>query len=300
MAAGFVDGRYIAWLIGRELYYDPLASAYRARLDEVTRVLHIEAAVAGSLTWVDALTITPAGAVSLGNGGFTVLDSTATGTVNNWAPGLAGNTIILWHGAADLAVIGLAGGTAGQIVTFRNTGTKIGTFAHNSGSSACKNSATSAPTPVAAGGWVSYQHDGTAWQMIGHEQGAWITTAFDAANFVGNGAMVWDVEAADAVATSWRLSGVSITINLNFSLTSTSGVANAFVKILKPVFGGFNSPSAQVIAPTATWADGGGSDDGRIIATSGDIFVGRRSGAVYTVPSVNTTSFSGVIPFPVT
>ncbi len=116
------------------------------------------------------------GAAGAGGSG-TVISNTDTGATNNWAPaGLSGNTLIEWHGASDIAVTGIAGGVTGQIVTIKNTGTKIATFAHQSASSSAGNKITntisSITTPIAVGGYITYQYDATDWQIIAHQQGA--------------------------------------------------------------------------------------------------------------------------------
>lgn len=161
-----------------------------------------------------------------GGGGTVVVASTATGTQNNWAPGLSGDTIIYWAGASNLTVTGIANGISGQRVTFVNTGANVGLFSHNSGSSTAanrlSNNATSLDTPVAAGGSLTYQYDGAAslWRLVEHEQGsaaAYTVTWGNAgtANAIGNGTLT---------GLYW-LKGKRITylISLTFGTTTTSG-----------------------------------------------------------------------------
>ena len=90
----------------------------------------------------------------------TVVPDTNTGTIHNWPPTLTPpRTLIEWSGAADFTCTGLAGGVAGYLVTVKNTGTKVATFAHASASSSAANRftnvVTSGPTPIAPGGWVT-------------------------------------------------------------------------------------------------------------------------------------------------
>lgn len=174
---------------------------------------------------------------------WTVVDSTSTSSQNNWAPGLYGKTLVTWHGASDVAVTGLAGGVPGQVVVVRNTGTTIATFAHNSGSSSAGNkllnSATSGATPIAAGGYITYLYDGTQWQIGGHEQGAWITPAYAAGNFVGYASQTWTVDAGDVTTFRSRLSGRTLTLMVYLDATSVGGTPSPGLIMTIP--GGFTA-----------------------------------------------------------
>lgn len=160
-------------------------------------------------------------------GAFALLTSTSTGAQNNWAPGtgVVGNSLVEWSGASDAAITGLAGGATGRLVTIKNTGSANATFAHNSGSSAAgnklKNLATSAPTPVAPGGWITYQYDGTDWQLIAHEQGALITPTYSAGIYTAS-AGTWTVDSGDISIFAYKLSGRMYTLTYQINTTSVS------------------------------------------------------------------------------
>lgn len=178
-----------------------------------------------------------------GTGAWAVISNTDTGAQNNWAPaGLSGNTLIEWNGASDAAFTGLAGGTAGQLVTVKNiTAAKIATFAHLVTSSAGNqftNYATSAATPIAAGGTITYQYDGTNWKIVGHEQGAWITPAFAAGDFTGGGSQTWTVDSGDVSVYRSRLSGRTLLVDWVIVTTSVGGTPHAELQIKVP--GGFS------------------------------------------------------------
>jgi len=176
---------------------------------------------------------------------------TDIGTVHNWAPGLQGHTTTRWAAAGDLQVTGLAGGVAGQQWVFCNTGSTIAYFAHlNSGSvtaNQLRNLVTSAATPVAPGGWVAYLYDGTAWLMIAHQQGAWITPAFSAADFTGSGSMAWTVEAGDVVAMRFVVAGRSLTVAWYIGGTTLSGTASSSINISNGQWGGFQSAAKDAL-----------------------------------------------------
>jgi hypothetical protein len=123
-----------------------------------------------------------------------VILSSATGTVNDWVPAgyIAGtNALINLNGTGDLTVTGLAAGVPGQVVTFKNTRTSgVVAFPHYHAGSATTarfaNSVESAPTRIAAGGWIQYMFI-DLWVLVGHEQGIPIAIPFTAGNYTGQG-----------------------------------------------------------------------------------------------------------------
>jgi hypothetical protein len=203
-------------------------------------------AVSGAnLTNLDATDLTGTIAQArLGAGTFSVVTSTSTGAQNNWAPTLVGNTFIEWNGASLASITGLDGGVSGQIVTIKNiTAAQIITFANASGSSDVDNRfanhVTSGVTPVAAGGWIRYQHDGTNWKIIGHEQGEWITPTFAAGNFTGSSSMTWTVAAGDVLSFAYRVRGKELTLNFYIQTTTVGGTPDVSLQLVLP--GGFSA-----------------------------------------------------------
>ena len=190
--------------------------------------------VNGNLKLATSATTSPA---------LTVITSTSTGTQNDWAPGIVNHTLIKWSGASDMTVTGLASGVAGQSVIFKNTGTSIATFSHDSGSSVAanqlQNMATSAGTPVAATGYIIYIHDGTDWKMFDHEQGTWITPAFAAGDYTGSGSLTWTVAAGDVSMQMYRLQGKTLSIRSAILTTSTGGTAAVSLQVANGAWGGF-------------------------------------------------------------
>jgi hypothetical protein len=175
-----------------------------------------------------------------------VVGRSDTGTLHNWAPGLSGTTLIVWSGTADLIVTGFAATAIGQRVTFRNTGTKVAYFPHNSGSSSfgnrLQNAATSAATPVAPGGAASWVRDGSAWQLVSHMQGAWVTPAYSAANFTSNVGS-WTVDAGDIATYAYRLSGRDLVVSWYLQTTSVTGTPTQ-LRIAIP--GGYTAAKASL------------------------------------------------------
>ncbi len=238
----------------------------------------------------------------LGAGTFSVTTSTTTGATNNWAPTLAGNTLIEWNGAADAAFTGLDGGVVGQIVVIKNvTAAKIATFAHGSGSSDADNQfqnlVTSAATPVAPGGWIMYQHDGTDWKLIGHKQGAPITVTFAAGDFTaasGN----WTVDALDIVSIYYELRGKMLMFAWDIAATDVSATPTD-LRIAKAQYGGFTTAKTVAGACSATDAGTRGPGFWVVAAANAYLKVEKETGANYTTTSSDNTGTFGVAEFEV-
>lgn len=185
-----------------------------------------------------------------------VITNAGSGSINNAAPaGMAGHTFCVWSGAADVTWTGLAGGVSGQLFLFKNaTTTKIATFPHNSGSSSAGNKffnyATSAATPVGPSGHIAWRHDGTQWQIVSHEQGAWITPTHADANYTGNGAMTWTVTSGDVGACRYRLRGRDLLVQFQLLSTSVAGTPNTTLQIGNAAWGGFTLASLTSFTPT--------------------------------------------------
>lgn len=210
---------------------------------------------------------------SSGSGTYTRVTNSDTGTKNDWAPGISGNTIIEWSGSSDLTVTGLASGTTAQIVEFKNTGTKIAYFAHNSGSSSAGNKlfnmVTSGVTPVAPKGSLSYYYDGTQWQLLHHEQGPAIDVPFTAGDFTGNGAMTWTLDSADLSQFSYHLVGRFVTFQIAIASSTTGGTPNTNLRVLIPN-GWTISATQSIIGFARTQNNGGTVAAGFIQATDAD------------------------------
>lgn len=186
-----------------------------------------------------------------------LVNSTATGTIHDWAPPITTqHATIVWSGAAALTVTGLAGGVPGQYVTVKNVGSAILAFVQNSASSLAAhrflNMATSAPTPIAPGGAVTYVHLTDAWHLVMHEQGAWITPPFSAADYSGN-VGAWAVDALDVLTCEYRLSGRTLHVSLFLSSTNVSG-APTYLRRTLP--GGFGVPAYSEVMTRGSDAGG--------------------------------------------
>ena len=207
---------------------------------------------------IDAEIAAAVGGIVVPPGTETLVTSTATGTVNDWAPGLVGHTTVVWTGTAALTITGIAGGVSGQRVTIKNRGTAAISLAHASAGSAAANRltnmATSAPTPIAPDGVAIYVYQtGAGWMLIGHEQGAWITPPFSAADYSSFGAQTWTVEAADVVTCLYHVAGRSLDVLLSLQNTTVSGGHPALTVRIP---GGFLHSGLTLFVPTVAAKDG--------------------------------------------
>ena len=236
----------------------------------------------------------------------TYVSNTDTGTKTAWAPGVSGNTAIHWSGASDITLQGITGGTAGLVFRFKNTGTKWAWFTHASGSASASdrltNIVTSSLTPVAPGGWIAYQHDGTNWKLIDHQQGAVIETAFSAANFtasVGN----WTLAAGDQIALQWKVNGTKVAVNWALNTTTTSSTPQQ-LRIGNGAWGGFTVKVAQALNGCVNNIPGlgilfGFAQTGSAVGTTNQIWI-FKSDATNFPAAVDTLYTYGSLEFEVT
>src|SRR5215831_19305253 len=157
----------------------------------------------------------------------TTIYSTATGTVNDWAPGLNGHTVIYWSGAADLTVTGMAGGVIGQLLTICNTGNgPVLYLPYASTNSAAANRlwnfASSGATPLAMFGTATYRYSGSIWKLITHEQGKPIGVPYNAANFTCDTG-TYTVPSGSLSIYNYSLSGTRLKITIFASNGSIAG-----------------------------------------------------------------------------
>lgn len=178
---------------------------------------------------------------ALSNGTHTIVSSTATGTQNDWAPGLDGNTFIFWSGASDLTVSGLAGGVAGQVVVIKNVSTdKVIFFPHqDTGSSASNrlvNWITGGSTPITPTGVAMFQYETTnnRWQLLHHVQGKAITPTFAAGDFTGSGSMTWTVASGDVRIDSYVIQGRFVSYQYYYATTTVGGTPSTDLRRALP------------------------------------------------------------------
>lgn len=237
------------------------------------------------------------GVLPAANGSLeTVVARSDTGTVNNWAPAIVGHSLIEWSGAADGTFTGLAGGVTGQRVTIKNTGTKLALFSHNSGSSTAgnrfQNLVTSGPTPVAAGGTITYEYDGTDWKLVNHLQGSPFTRTFAAGNYSVFSAGSWTVTSGQVITETYLLIGRLLLCQMFYQNTTVAG-GPVVLKIKLPQ--GYTCGVDVRGATSLTANDNGAAAEvtltivGAGIADTTSFGPGRLNGAAWSAATNNTT-----------
>jgi len=178
--------------------------------------------------------------------GFKILESTDIGVRHDWTPAGFGteNAIIHWQGASDLSVTGLAVATSvvGQIVTLRNrSGGLIYVFnewAESTSQFRFYNVVKSAPVMIATGGYMTWVRLAGGWLQMAHDQGAFVTPPFNAAEYYGSGGMTWTVGASNVTQCSFRLSGTMLSWSMYLSTTTLGGAPASAV--FRSVPGGYD------------------------------------------------------------
>lgn len=64
--------------------------------------------------------------------------------------------------------------------------------------------------------------------------GAWVTPAFDAANFTANGSMTWTVDAGDVITYAYTICGKTMTVAFSLNATTVGGTLNSRLYIAIP------------------------------------------------------------------
>lgn len=227
---------------------------------------------------------------------WTVIPLSTTGTVNNWAPGISGNTIIKLTNASLLTVTGLAAGYEGQIIRFMGLGTGQVDFPHNNGGSSAgnkfANDITSGATSMApsAPGVTEYVYDlaNGFWRLSYHVQGAPIAftptwAASGTAVALGNGTLVgnflvqgrlitYDIKQVNGSTTTYGTGTYSWSLPFTTGggtlVSSAHGWNAQDVSAGGAVYGGIASSglfAANVVTPIITAATGAATAVGQTV-----------------------------------
>lgn len=195
-------------------------------------------------------------AADASGGSATVLTSSSVGApINDWTiPGKGRVTVVLWAGASNTPITGIAGGAKGDRITLKNVTAAGGNIAmlltHDTGSAAgnrFKNLVTSGGTIIAAGGYASFVHDGTYWQLIDHDQGQAWSLPFAAGNFSASAGGGWAVTSGQVNNCSCYMQGRKMTINVHIEGSTVTGAPGQLI-IALAAFGTY-TVGGQVLMP---------------------------------------------------
>jgi hypothetical protein len=164
-----------------------------------------------------------------------------TGTQNNFAVTAARRVIVRCSNASLVTFTGFAAGQDGdEILIYATAGGRVD-IAHNSGSSVAANrilNYMSGTISLAAGsGRALLRYFGGVWNLVEHEQGAWITPTFNAGDYTASGAMTWTVTAPQQATFAYMVRGKTMSVMLQLNGTTIGGVPSATLSIALP--GGF-------------------------------------------------------------
>lgn len=262
----------------------------------------------GSFRWRDGFfsrNVTMGGTLTVPAlvGGWTVVTSTSTGTLNDFAPGLVGNTVVRMNNATLATITGFSGGADGQRLIVESVGAGQVDFAYatsaaglvSAAANRLFNFATSGNTSEAAGvGTAEYVYDGTAarWRLVAHEQGAWITPATVAGNFTASTG-TWS--AVTPTTLKYWLKGRTLTVAWYITGTTVSATPTQLL-VANGQWGGFTSAS-NTLNPYTLNDNGAGNIEGPAQATAAgtQIALLKNSAGAFATATTATNVFGELV-----
>jgi hypothetical protein len=167
--------------------------------------------------------------------------TTATGNQDNFA--FNGADQLRCNNASLLSLRGLVAGVAGQRLTVLSVGTgQVDLVNQDTNSSAANrliNGVAGTISLAAGSGRAILEYDGDTqrWRVIEHEQGAWITPAFNAGDYTAIGSMTWTVGSGDVSACAYYLKGRMLTLSFIINTSTVGGTVNT--ELRRTIPGGF-------------------------------------------------------------
>lgn len=197
--------------------------------------------------------------------------TTATGNQIDFNFGNA--TILRCNNATLLTIQGLKPGAPGQKLTIKSVGAGQVNLTHQDAASSgnCKliNFTTTGPTPLAAGTGVAileYDSTTTRWRLVHHEQGEWISIAYNAGDFTGHGTMTWTVDSGDLLTYRIWLKGRTLFINIAIANSVLGGTATSNLYLTLPM--SYTTNGFLSFNVVLNVIDAGGPEAGEVV-TSG-------------------------------
>lgn len=237
MASGITAGSGVVGIVGTDGRIPAISSTYFASLSGANLTALTATQLSGNVP-----------VANMGNGSTTQITTTVTGTQNNFAPALAGDTQITVNNASDVTFTGMTGCTiSGQQVTFVSIGSGNVFFTHQDAGSTAGNRfinfATTGTTPLNQG-VARFTCDATAsrWRMIYHQQGAWINPVFNAGDYTA-ATGTWTVIAGNVAVFGYFLQGRTMHIKMEVNSTSVSATP---ATLNRTIPGGFTSAVGTV------------------------------------------------------
>jgi hypothetical protein len=167
---------------------------------------------------------------------------TATGTQHDVSL-TSKRTFLRCNSAAALVITGFsvagAAPKGGDRVTVHNIGAFSVRVANQDAGSAAANRAIHPSVQgqiIGTNGSIEYIYDDTSdrWRMVRVEPGAPISVGFNAGDFTGSGGMTVTVEAADLATFTFRQTGKTVRICVDFGSFTVGGTPSTHVQVLLP------------------------------------------------------------------
>lgn len=234
--------------------------------------------------------------------GLTTSTITTTGTQTALAiPSGAGPLTVFANNATLLTLQGIAAAVDGQVLSIYSIGAGQVDFANQSGSATALNRIVNGVTGTislsAGSGRVTLQYDGTAarWRVLAHEQGAYITPTFNAADFTGSGG-TWTVAVGDRGTFGYYLRGRALTVQVVLATTSVQA-GSSTLRVVLP--GGFTA-SQDAYNVVAIYDNAGTRTAGAMIVVGTSTLIQfQRLDAANWAAATDATAIFGTLTFEV-
>lgn len=203
--------------------------------------------------------------------------------------------------SALASIAGFTGGKPGQLLVIRSAGTgQVDLLYQNAAASVTdrlSNFVSSGNTSLAAGSGsaVYVRYSGGAWNMLAHEQGAWISVPLSASNYSASAGMVWTVPSA-GYAQRYRLNGRTLFLQWFLYSTGISGTAGNSLFLNNTGWGNYSAASTSATAPLSLASDAGTFLPAYASVTSASqIAITKTTGANWTVTASGTYLYGSMI-----
>jgi len=220
---------------------------------------------------------------------------TTTGTQTALAiPTGTGDLVIYANNATLLTVQGIVAGTTGQRLTIISKGAGQVDYAHLHASGTALGKlhlfATTGLTSLAAGSGTSdfvYDLALTKWRLVSHQQGAWITPAFTAADYTA-ATGTWTVDAGDVITAKYYLNGRALQVVVRVATSDVSATPATLNRIIPGGFTATNTSTGTNLVINAGAAAAVGANSIQAGATSLLFYATAALGAWSTTAADNT------------
>jgi hypothetical protein len=200
---------------------------------------------------------------------------TITLTGNQTGVSSANASLLRCDGSSLLTLHGIGAGYPGQQLTIVSVGTGQVDIVNQSATEGIAanriiNGVTGTISLAAGVGRVVIAYDSTTarWRVVEHEQGAWITTAYNAGDYTASTG-TWTVSSGNVLRTAYYLKGRTLQFNETLTATSVNATPTSLARVIP---GGFKAAGLERFPFNYTGAGVGTCGASSAGATSIDIY----------------------------